>query len=192
MAIFFDNVSKSFDQKHVLRGFNATFQENSITCIMGESGSGKTTLLNLVAGLLSPDSGSISGIDGQKIAFVFQEDRLCESFTVYRNLRLICKSLKKEQAEKALLNVGLEPSLLREKVNTLSGGMKRRIAILRALFYANGGILLLDEPTKGLDKENRDAVISFIKAYATGCTVLWVTHDIQEAQSVTSNVLCLK
>lgn len=184
MAFELKNISKSFDGKAVLKDFSLTIDDGKITAVMGESGSGKTTLLNLIAGLLEPDVGEINGLDNKKIGFVFQEDRLAENFTVYRNIRLACgKNVDKAVIENALTQTGLDNSVMNAKVSTLSGGMKRRVSIIRAVL-CGCDILLLDEPTKGLDEQNKHLVIDFILEKAMDKTVIWVTHDEDEAKLV--------
>lgn len=189
MAIQIQHLSKAFDSKPVLADFSAEIPEKAVTCLMGESGCGKTTLLYLLAGLISPDAGKISGISG-KIAFVFQENRLAENFTVYRNLKMVCKGQKisKEMLGEMLENVGMDKALLHAPVSSLSGGMKRRVAILRALL-CDSAILFLDEPTTGLDEDNKKAVAAYIRQKAQNKTVLWVTHDRTEAQSVADKII---
>ena len=83
---------------------------------------------------------------------------------------------------------GLEKSVIDAKVCTLSGGMKRRVSIVRALLYA-GDILLLDEPTKGLDEQNKRLVIDYILTASKDKTVLWVTHDDEEAKYVSDRII---
>lgn len=187
MAIVIRNLSKTFDGKAVFTDFSTEIRENALTCIMGESGCGKTTLLSLIAGRIKPDSGTISGVPRGtkgKIATVFQENRLAEAFTVYRNLRMVC-SKPKPSADtlcEMLARVGMEKDVLYSPVSALSGGMKRRIAILRALL-CDSPLVLLDEPTSGLDEENKKAVIAFIRDKTRNKTVLWVTHDKVEAET---------
>lgn len=187
MAIVIRNLSKTFDGKAVFTDFSAEIRENALTCIMGESGCGKTTLLSLIAGRIKPDSGSISGVPRGtkgKIAAVFQENRLAEAFTVYRNLRMVC-SKPKPSADmlcEMLSRVGMDKEVLYSPVSALSGGMKRRVAILRALL-CDSPLVLLDEPTSGLDEENKKAVIAFIRDKTRNKTVLWVTHDKAEAET---------
>lgn len=187
MAIVIRNLSKTFDGKAVFTDFSAEIRENALTCIMGESGCGKTTLLSLIAGRIKPDSGTISGVPRGtkgKIAAVFQENRLAEAFTVYRNLRMVC-SKPKPSADmlcEMLARVGMDKEVLFSPVSALSGGMKRRVAILRALL-CDSPLVLLDEPTSGLDEENKKAVIAFIRDKTRNKTVLWVTHDKAEAET---------
>lgn len=187
MAIVIRNLSKAFDGKAVLTDFCAEIRENALTCIMGESGCGKTTLLSLIAGRITPDSGTISGVPygtNGKIAAVFQENRLAEDFTVYRNLRMICTGSKPSADTlcEMLARVGMEKDVLYSPVSALSGGMKRRVAILRALL-CDSPLMLMDEPTSGLDAENKKAVIAFIREKTKNKTVLWVTHDKAEAET---------
>lgn len=187
MAIVIRNLSKAFDGKAVLTDFCAEIRENALTCIMGESGCGKTTLLSLIAGRITPDSGTISGVPygtNGKIAAVFQENRLAEAFTVYRNLRMVC-SKPKPSADmlcEMLARVGMDKEVLYSPVSALSGGMKRRVAILRALL-CDSPLMLMDEPTSGLDAENKKAVIAFIREKTKNKTVLWVTHDKAESET---------
>ena len=141
----------------------------------------------MIAGRIKPDSGSISGVPRGtkgKIAAVFQENRLAEAFTVYRNLRMVC-SKPKPSADmlcEMLSRVGMDKEVLYSPVSALSGGMKRRVAILRALL-CDSPLVLLDEPTSGLDEENKKAVIAFIRDKTRNKTVLWVTHDKAEAET---------
>ena len=187
MAIVIRNLSKTFDGKAVFTDFSAEIRENALTCIMGESGCGKTTLLSLIAGRIKPDSGTISGVPSGtkgKIAAVFQENRLAEAFTVFRNLRMVC-SKPKPSADmlcEMLARVGMDKEVLYSPVSALSGGMKRRVAILRALL-CDSPLMLMDEPTSGLDAENKKAVIAFIREKTKNKTVLWVTHDKAEAET---------
>ena len=173
-------ISKSFDGKKVLRNVNASFPAGSVTCLLGPSGYGKTTLLRIIAGLEKPDTGSVGGVPEQ-IGFVFQEDRLCEDFSAVSNVRLVTgKSMPKEEIVRHLTEIGLGDSL-DKPVREYSGGMKRRVAIVRAVCYP-AELLILDEPFKGLDEKLRLEVIGYIRKYAKGKTVLCVTHEPEDAE----------
>lgn len=181
------NIFKSFDGKTVLNDISVTFPEGSISCVMGPSGCGKTTLLRIIAGLESYDSGSVCGVPSKK-GFVFQEDRLCEDFTAESNIRLVCgKSMSRTSIRKHLEALGLN-DISGKPVREFSGGMKRRVAIARAI-CSNAEIVLMDEPFKGLDETNKTAVIDYVKTNTAGKTVIIVTHDASEAELLCGNVI---
>ena len=189
VGIVIEGLTKSFGEKKVLDNFSLCVADGENIAIMGESGSGKTTLLNIISGIIKQDSGIISGIKNKRISFVFQEDRLAENFSVYRNIKLVCKkSVSKKDITEALKMTGLEEKVIYTKVCDLSGGMKRRVSIVRAILY-DGDILLLDEPTKGLDEQNQRIVIDYILAASKHKTVLWVTHDEDEARYISDRII---
>ena len=181
------NIHKSFDGKEVLSNFNAEIPTGSVTALMGLSGCGKTTLLNILMGFEKPDSGEVCGIP-ERISAVFQEDRLCESFSALTNLRLVYgKNTTDDEALQLLGKMGLKGSE-KKPVRELSGGMRRRVAIARALL-AEGDMLILDEPFKGLDESTREEVAGEILSQTQGKTVLMVTHDRREAEMLHGTVL---
>ena len=141
-----------------------------VTCVTAPSGTGKTTLLRLLMGLEAPDGGTISA--PRTWSAVFQEDRLLEDLTASGNLRLVLGD-RLEGAGELLSRLGLDLQDPRP-VRTWSGGMKRRLALARALL-APGGALALDEPFTGLDQALRGVCLECVKASAR--TVLLVTHD---------------
>ena len=154
MDIQIEHLDKAYGKNQVLKNFSAVIPEGKITCIMAPSGKGKTTLLNILLGLEPYDKGRIRGLEGRKKSAVFQEDRLCENLSSRANIRMIrerkisgCREFSKKMEE------GLEALELKEwgnqPVRELSGGMKRRTAILRALL-ADWEILFMDEPLRGL------------------------------------------
>ena len=188
MPITLRNLSKSFDGKPVLNSLSHTFPDDCVTCIVGPSGCGKTTLLNLLLGLLTPDSGEITGLP-RTIAAVFQEDRLLEHCTVLGNLRAVLH-LPESELFSALEQAGLG-DVARQPLRTLSGGMKRRVAILRALL-ADSELLVMDEPFKALDAETRRRMLDLIRPRIVGKTVLIVTHSPDEAALLNASVLSLE
>lgn len=177
-TIKIEQLSKAYGEKPVLQNFCADFPVGETTVLMGPSGCGKTTLLRILAGLERPDSGSITGLPEQK-SMIFQEDRLCENVSALSNLRLCAPSLSRKEGEQRLSELGLADSL-RQPVREFSGGMKRRVTILRAL-CAEYELLLADEPFKGLDEETRLRTMEYFKAQTQGKTVLLVTHEEEEA-----------
>ena len=150
MSIQFHSVNKSYHDHIVFDHLSLEIPSNQITAIIAPSGKGKTTLIHLILGLILPDSETISQHDNQKYSVVFQEDRLLEELSVFTNIILPTPSLKKEVIIKAMNAVDLTCSY-NKKVCVLSGGMKRRIALLRAIL-ATSDVLILNEPFKGLDK----------------------------------------
>lgn len=190
MPILIRNLSKTFDGKAVLSAFFHDFPDRSVTCIVGPSGCGKTTLLHLIMGLQAPDGGEITGLSGRTIAAVFQEDRLFEHCSPTANLRAVLSNRNAlAEIPGALAAVGLADAAF-QPVRTLSGGMKRRVAILRAIL-ADADVLLMDEPFRGLDTDTRDTVIRWMQPRLNGRMVIMVTHDPSEAQLLGGRILSL-
>ena len=178
MDIMISNLNKSFGERHVLRDFSAVFPAGELSCVMGRSGCGKTTLLNILLGVMPYDGGDVEGIP-ERVSCIFQEERLCEDFSAVTNVRIVCaRNVTKAEIERQLTAVGLGDSLYRP-VKELSGGMKRRVAIVRALM-AEGGLIIMDEPFKGLDETTRSLVAEHVKEQISGRTVIMVTHDEAE------------
>lgn len=174
--IVVDNVSKSFGENKVLDGFSCAFHGGGYNCIMGRSGSGKTTLFMICAGLMQPDSGTVSGIDTKHIGAVFQEDRLCPQFSAFRNIKIACEGkISDDEIIKALDDVGIT-NVKNKPVKDFSGGMKRRVAIVRAVL-CGADTLFFDEPFKGLDETTKLSVMNFVKQRTVGKTVIIITHD---------------
>ena len=180
-------VSKAFEGKEVLRHVSLDFPAGEICCIRGRSGIGKTTLLRIIAGLLAPDEGTVEGVP-DKIAFVFQEDRLCEDFSALSNIRMVTgKSRTKEEILQHLEELGLREEA-GKPVRDLSGGMRRRVALARAI-CAKADLILLDEPFKGLDPKLRVQVIEYVKRHTKGKTVICVSHEEAEAELLGGRLL---
>lgn len=169
---------KSYDDRPVLQ--NVSFAaENGVTALWGPSGAGKTTLLRILMGLEVPDSGTLSGTDVRWSA-VFQEDRLLPGLDAMENLRFVLgPDMDNDAAAAQLRALGLDPSP-GQCVRSWSGGMRRRLALARALL-APADALALDEPFTGLDRENRDLALACIRETAGDRPVLLVTHDAADA-----------
>jgi len=182
MAIELTDICKAYGTNIVLDKFSCQIEENAVTCIMGASGHGKTTLLRLMLGLEIADSGRISGMENRRKSVVFQEDRLCENLTAVSNIRLVCrKPIKTDDIIEAMSAVGIASDFAKHTVRSMSGGERRRIAVLRALM-ADYDILFMDEPFKGLDEEIKERVMLYTKEQSRGKTVLLVTHDKAECE----------
>ena len=176
--IVLKNIKKSFEGKEVLRDFGAIFPEGSTSCIMGASGCGKTTLLNIILGLQKADGGEIDSL-AHRVAPLFQEDRLCEDFSALSNIRLTSRrGVTGEEIVAALAELGLGDEL-ETPVREMSGGMKRRVAIARTMLAA-GDLVVMDEPFRGLDDENRRRAAEFILKRLDGRTMIFVTHDSED------------
>ncbi len=181
MDIRLTQVSKRFQDKLLLENLSLIFPEGRLTCLMGPSGSGKTTIINCILGLTKPDSGEITGTEGKLIAAVFQEDRLIEHWDAVRNVKLVCdKAVTTTQVLEELKEVGLEEAF-KKPVRDYSGGMRRRVAIVRAML-AQSELIVLDEPFQGLDDRLKYQVIDYVKRKTIGKTVILVTHDREEAE----------
>lgn len=172
-------VSKSYDKK-VLDKVSFTVEPGSIMVITGPSGKGKTTLLNIMMGLVSPDSGEVIGIPEKK-SCVFQEDRLLENFTVEENLKLVSELPVEKLKEECSVLLGEKE--FSQKVREFSGGMKRRVSILRALLTSSE-VIFMDEPFKGLDAELKEKVIRYTLEKRKDRTLFVVTHDMSEAEQL--------
>ena len=188
MSIEIVNLCKSFGNHKVLDGFSCTLTEGKTTCIMGASGIGKTTFFNLLLCLQKPDAGSISKLETLRLSAVFQEDRLCENLTPIVNVHLVTgKTVSREAIQAAFSQVGLEDSIT-QPVRELSGGMRRRVALVRALLIPYD-VLVLDEPFKELDEETKALTIAYLKSQSAGRTVLIATHDFADAAKMDADIL---
>lgn len=176
------HLCKSFDGKMVLDHVSLTLESGGTACLMAPSGRGKTTLLRCIAGLETPDSGQITDLP-ERIAYVFQEDRLCDGFSAVDNIRLVTgKALGEGEIRRHLEELGLAGSL-DQPVRELSGGMRRRVVISRAVCFG-ADLLLLDEPFKGLDDEARQQTTDYILRHRGAAAILCVTHDREDAAAL--------
>lgn len=182
MKLNIKQLSKSYNGLPVLEHVSMTLESGQIYCLMGASGSGKTTLLRILLGLESADSGVIEpaiGQAGRWLAAVFQEDRLCEGFTPLDNVMLTAgRFITSGTALSELCRILPEESISRP-VYTLSGGMKRRTAICRALLAPSDGVVM-DEPFTGLDEQTKRNVIAYIKEKTAGKLLLISTHQEED------------
>ena len=172
------DLTKRFGEKTLFEGLSLTVDGPAV--LWAPSGWGKTTLLRILMGLEVPTSGSVEGVG--RVGVVFQEDRLCDNLDPSANIRLINPTLGRRETEDALAAVGLA-GCLRQPARELSGGMRRRVAILRALL-AEYDLLFLDEPFKGLDRETKETVMADTRRRCAGRTVLLVTHDVAELDAM--------
>jgi phospholipid/cholesterol/gamma-HCH transport system ATP-binding protein len=213
-AVSLEGVWKAFDDAPVLRGLDLTVPRGSTVTVMGGSGSGKTVLLRLTAGLIKPDRGRIRvlGVDTTplreeallplrcRMGFVFQGAALFDSLTVYEN---VAYPLREHAAELPEPEVGGRVHRLLERVGLrdvdaklpaeLSGGMRKRVGIARALALGPE-LVLYDEPTAGLDPTNARLItelIGTLKAEGASETAMIVTHDLEFARAVSDLIAVL-
>ena len=190
MSIIITDLCKSFDDNEILKNVNITLEDSSIYCLMGASGIGKTTLLRILMGLERADSGCISRIDTKNISCMFQEDRLIPDLSAIDNVRIVLRR-KNNRAEvrNNLLSI-LPDDSLDLPVSSLSGGMKRRVALARALSYP-GKLIILDEPFTGLDKDTKLNVINYILKMRNNRTLLIATHGTDDADLLGAKIIKL-
>lgn len=179
----------------VLSGACAEFEAGRAHVILGPSGAGKTTVLRLLMGLESPSAGKVARPAGARIAAVFQEDRLCDGMTATANIRLPHAGLHGSELREyvarereALSAAGIPADACARPVRELSGGQRRRVAILRALL-ADADAVFLDEPLRGLDAQSAARVADLTRPLLAQKTVFWVTHDPRDADRLPNPVL---
>ena len=195
MDLTVKNLSVTFGDKKIFENFSYVFKEWEITCVLGESGIGKSTLLNCVASVI-PYKGEIDKDGG--VSYIFQEDRLVPTLSVFKNLELVLKGVdkdkksRKEKIDEMLKLVELDGEEKKIKAE-LSGGMAQRVAMARAFLYPSE-VLLLDEPFKGLDPSLKGRLIkTFVKLYEKERrTVIFVTHAIDEALLLADKIIMIK
>lgn len=175
-----DRVSSSYAGETVLRDFSLSLPSQGCLVVMGPSGLGKTSLLKILAGLHRPDAGQCHGLAGTRAAVLFQENRLLPWFSLYRNIRLVCRT--EEETELWLRRVSLWED--RDKFpGELSGGMQRRAALARALAFG-GDFYLMDEPFAGLDADLRQEMIALVRETCRESLLVVVTHDEAEREAL--------
>lgn len=166
-----DKISLNYEKNTVIDSLSYEFEDGKTTLIVGSSGVGKTSLLNIIATTLKPSDGKIFNTY-EKISYVFQESRLFEWLTALENVSIVSN---KEKAKELLTLMGLQDSFDKYP-QELSGGMKQRVSIARALAY-EPDLILLDEPFKGLDEERRCEVAGIVFEKLKGTTAIIVSHD---------------
>ncbi|HSB52494.1 MAG TPA: ATP-binding cassette domain-containing protein, partial [Dissulfurispiraceae bacterium] len=210
--IEFKDVTKRFDGRTVLDGVNLQIFENQITTIIGKSGTGKSVLLKHIIGLLSPDSGTIL-FEGTplntmkksewdryrgKISYMFQNNALFDSMTVFDNVALPLRqttNLGTSEIHRRVMT-RLGQTELAECVNIypseLSGGMQKRVALARALI-TDPKVILFDEPTTGQDPIRRNVILSMIveQRKKFGFTAVLISHDIPDIYFISDRILLL-
>lgn len=199
-------VSKKYRKRAVVDNINFEISEGDVLGLLGSNGAGKSTTLSMIAALVKPDSGRILLDDrnifeqrnkiNQKIGYVPQEIALYENLTGKDNLDFFAKAyhltgeIGKDRLQYVKSILGLTEEQLREKVNCYSGGMKRRLNMGVALLH-NPQLLLLDEPTVGVDIESRDRILEAIEQLSQkGTMVIYIGHYMEELEKI-CNKICI-
>ena len=182
-------VSFAYGDKPIVTDLSLTISADRPVCLFGNSGCGKTTLLRLIAGLDVPQSGTVSLPSEARIATVFQDDRLLPWLTVRQNIEFVLPSPDPSLVQECLAAVELSDDADRYP-RELSGGMKRRVALARALAYG-GDILLLDEPFNGLDLGLKQRIAAQLQKRFADCPIVLVTHFEEEAALLGADIVYL-
>ena len=191
--ITIEDLSKRFGKKKALDGFSFEFNKG-IYGILGTNGAGKTTLIRCIAGMYDY-KGRINIDDGNTIGYLPQQSGVFPNLTVFENMRFyaelkhINKAKQEDAIEKAIRLVNLEDNI-HTKGRKLSGGMKRRVGIAEALL-GNPSILLFDEPTVGLDPEERLRFKQIIRGLKKEATILMSTHIVEDVEAVADSIIIL-
>ena len=180
------HLTLSYGEKRVLEDFSLTLPLEGVTVLSGPSGCGKTTLMRCIAGLERPQVGTVAGLSPRETAFLFQEDRLFPWRTAEQHILDVLPKARRGEADRWLALAGLEGERAAYPA-ALSGGMKRRLALVRALALG-GGLYLLDEPFTGVDGERIKALIAALKELGT--PVLLSSHEAL-VHSLADRVVCL-
>lgn len=177
-----NNVNVSFDDKKILDNFSIEFIEGENIAILGKSGTGKTTLFKVISGIIKAD-GVPSDIS---LSYIFQENRLIKNLTVLDNLLLVCKNMEKIDFVLEKLEILDTKNMY---IDSLSGGMAKRVNIARGLLY-DAKFLLIDEGFTGLNSVLKNNIINFIKDFSkkNEMTILLITHDIEVAKNLADKI----
>ena len=176
------HLTKRFGEKTLFEDLDLTLTAPAVLWAL--SGWGKTTLLRILMGLETPTSGAVQGVG--KVSAVFQEDRLCPQLTAVENVALVLPGAEnqyKKQIEMDFQQLGLDGAALSLPARKLSGGQKRRAALLRAL-WSESDTLLLDEPFTGMDPETMKKAAALLKARCQDRKVLLATHDREAIEAL--------
>ena len=194
MPISIQNIQKAFGAKRVLTGVDYVLEDGGIYCLMGPSGMGKTTLLRILMDLENPDRGDVKGLGRNDIAVMFQENRLLEWMDAVDNVAVMRKGIRdkklKAEIEENLKHI-LPADCLHQPVAQLSGGMKRRVALARAMSYPSK-LIILDEPFTGLDRATKLEVVDYILRMRGDRILLVATHGTEDAAMLGAKVIHLE
>lgn len=174
LMVRFEDLTVKYDDQTVISDLSYTLKDGVFYGITGASGIGKTTLLSVISGLIKPTGGAVF-TDNAKIGYIFQEPRLFPWMTALENVECVCEDKAKAKYYLDLLL----PDGADKYPSELSGGMKQRVSIARALAY-DCDLLILDEPFNGLDEQTKQSAIDTVLEYIKGRTAIMVSHDADE------------
>ena len=190
MEIIAQGVCKSYNGLSVLRDVSFRADERRATCFVAPSGGGKTTLFRVLMGLEVPDGGSVALPEGCRWAAAFQEDRLLLGRDARYNLCFaLGKAYDEAEASALLQELGLG-GVGRKPVREYSGGMRRRLSLIRALLKPSDA-LILDEPFTGIDAEVRERCLEAARRYGAGKITLLATHTLSDAEALDAQIIRL-
>lgn len=172
-------VTKRFDDKLILDGVDIALPAPGMTALLGASGIGKTTLGRMLLGLDADYTGTITGVP-PRCASVFQEDRLLMQLTAEENVRFVSPHISADRLREGFDRLGIAADM-HTPVSQLSGGMKRRVSVLRALL-SDGQLVVMDEAMKGLDGAIARQTAAYIREQMQGRTLLYITHAGEEIE----------
>ena len=192
MSLIIKNLTKKFDDKIIIDNLSYEFPDQGVVAIIGESGIGKTTLLRIISGLDKHYQGEVLGGGFKNVSLAFQEYRLFPNLSAIENVIFAISDTKNEavvtKVENTLTSLGLKKSDFHLSAHELSGGMKQRLSIARALLK-DAPVLLLDEPTKELDKENITLLTDMIRIESNDRLVIIVTHNLEDIECLSPTIL---
>jgi len=184
-------VTKRYGDRVVLDALDLALDGGAVTALLGANGSGKTTVGRLLLGLVAPDAGAVEGVAGLRRAAQFQENRLCEQLSAVGNVRLaLGRAVPVAEVVAALRAVGLDDESVAKPVRALSGGQRRRVALVRALL-PEADLVVLDEPFTGVDTSAKALSLAWAAQRLVGRTALLITHDEAEAAALGARVVRL-
>jgi len=188
-----ERLSKTFDHKEIMKTVDFEFEKGKCYVVSGESGCGKTTMLNMIAGYLEPDCGCIKKEENVRVDYLFQDEILFSNLTVKENMfiKYTCFSEDLKSFEKDTLSILKKfniDDLLNRKVALLSGGERQRVQLANVML-SRPDVVLMDEPTSKLDKENKEQIIESINSNFKDKTLIIVSHEHEEGYE---NVVKLK
>lgn len=190
------NINKRYNNKVIFQDFHIDFYKNKVNCIVGKSGCGKSTLLNIISGIIENDDEEFISIESYGLSYIFQEDRLIDWLTVEENISLVVNKIYDKKEREELCNKYLDLVGIKEYKKyypqMLSGGLRQRVNIARSLIYPSK-IIIMDEPFKSIDVINKEIIMNNLKEILKqeNRTVLFVTHDIEEALILSDKIYVL-